>query len=89
MDRCQLASGVHRASIVTGLAIGFLAVASATAQAQSASYKKQFSLQRSPDDVAFTKRGGIAVVRASQHYPDQFQGPQPSVDQVVPLCQRA
>lgn len=50
---------------------------------QSALYQKQHSLNRSPDDVTFTPRGGVAVVRASQHFPNLIQGPQGSYDEIV------
>lgn len=75
MDRCKFArQRVSAFALVT--AVIFVTAGAPDVAAQSASYKKQFSLERSPDDVVFTKRGGIAVVRASQHYPDQIQGPQ-------------
>jgi hypothetical protein len=54
----------------------------AHATPQSAQFKTQFPIARSPDDVTYTPRGGVAVVRASQHFP----GAQPPVghaDQIV------
>ncbi|MDH4143374.1 MAG: hypothetical protein OEV61_12260, partial [Chloroflexota bacterium] len=83
MERCKFARPSVSIIAAALTAIALSVNHAPGASAQSANYKKQFSLARSPDDVEFTKRGGIAVVRASQHYPDQIIGPQPSDDLVV------
>jgi hypothetical protein len=47
-------------------------------------YLQQFQILRSPDDVAVTPgAGGIAVVRASEHYPDLISGPIGNGDEII------
>jgi hypothetical protein len=71
-------------SLTVGLSLLTLSSESASAAPQSVTYLQQFQILRSPDDVAVTPgAGGIAVVRASEHYPDPIGGPVGNGDEII------
>jgi hypothetical protein len=71
-------------SLTVAVAFAVLSRDGAQAAPQSVTYKQQVQITRSPDDVAITPgAGGIAVVRASEHWPDPNNGPQGNADGIV------
>lgn len=64
-------------SLTVSIALAALTSEVAGAAPQTVTYKQQVQITRSPDDVAITPgAGAIAVVRASEHWPDPNNGPQ-------------
>lgn len=71
-------------SLTVGIALVGMTSKVSAAVPQSVTYLQQVDTARSPDDVGVTPgAGGIAVIRASEHWYDPINGPQANGDEIV------